>query len=227
MSFEYETVSDDYISRTLHEGLSSVLYAHCYNLSTILGDTNGKLNPTTVQQLVNSISIVSPGIVLSGYTDSTGEVEDSLLGNETYVNEVTSSAHALFAKLQEGDPSVVITGSSSVRVASPLIRLSHNISPLITTAIIALYLDTFSLYTELLKCTPTTNIPITRQDLYKMDGNLRWISANLENMEYRIYDLIEVIRQLQRTLMGIRNLNQVFTTTYVSKINSIGFIEEV
>lgn len=227
MGYEYETVSDRFISNKLHESVISHLYNPCYNLSSVLGDLDGKLNPTTTKQVISSVTIVAPGIVLSGYTDASEDIEDEFLGKDTYINEVTTSAYNLYSKFVSNDPSVVILGSSNTHVTSPLINLSLNQAPLVKTAICSLYVDTMALYLELLNSDSTKNIPITKQDLQRMDGNIRWITANLEDTEYRSYDLIEVIRELQRNLMFIRSINQIFTTTYSNKLSGMSNIEGV
>ena len=92
MGYVYNSVSEGYISKTLDKSLKEYLYVPCYNLSTILGDNNGKINLTTVKQIISGMSITSPGIVLLGELNDILEhqEDDSILPPESYINEFLS-----------------------------------------------------------------------------------------------------------------------------------------
>lgn len=227
MGYEYERVSDIYIEKSIHPELKDQLVTPCYNLSTVLSDYDGKISPSNAQKLSSSMLVVSPGVVMSGSPDVSDDIVDKNLGIESYVSEVSGKAFELYTKYVSNDPEVVLIFTGSSGILSPLLFLSKDEEPLVYNAINSLYLDVMALYLELLKFTPNRILDINKQDLYRMDGNIRWITSKIENSLTRPYELLEVLRDLQRNLMTIRNISQLFYTTYYSSLEDVNFIGEV
>lgn len=220
MGYEYNTVSDVYISAKLNSALREPLYTLCYNLSSMLGDDGGKINPTNIKQITKGLNITFPGVVLLGEVTPSSPTEvDQYIEEVYYINEVSNRAYELYVKYTNNDSSVTLVDNFDTTINSPMLMLSSNSEPTHRSAISALYLDCMVLYHEMLEATPENGLEtVTLQDLFRIDNNIRWLTQELERKLYKNYELIEVLRELQLTLMFVRSVSSLFTTTYINKV---------
>lgn len=216
--YDYTRVSDKFISSALDVSVSSYLSDPCYNLSAILGDTNSLIPPNAVNQLLKSLTIISPGIVLMGEDVNKSNI-DNIIPSEEFMGDICEYAFEIYNLFLIGDTTVV--SSTSVSDYSPLLKLSTSLSPNIRNAISSIYLESLSLYKEVLSVTSIDRMKsVTLKDLGRIDNNIRWTSDIIENLTLtKHYELLSVLRDLQRTVSYVGSITSIFSTTYKRQLD--------
>lgn len=204
----YARISQKFLESTINKNVYDSVIDSCYNLSAILADIDGYI-PSNVAKQLSTISMVSPGILIVSGGSSTVNV--GVLPEERFYSEVSGYAYSVYLSCTTMDLSIVNPGSA--KDYSKLISLSTDLSPEIRDAIYCVYLESFALYLELVNLTSVMEL-ISRSDITRMCNNIEWISTTLELVDSPNYELIEVLRDLERTLLYVASLSHIFSKTY-------------
>ena len=228
----YYRVSEEFVLNSLSNETFELLRVPCLNLSAMIGDFSGKIPLNVIILLLGDLNIVYPGTIITGETEGLSLSISDSLDEIVYTPEVSTYAYNLLSSLSKRDESVTYIKTNLTSIYTPILYdISEIEMPrILRIAIKALYMELFALYLELLNCTLGTGLPsIVRQDIKRMDTNIRWISFYIEKIQTsESYRLIQVLRDAQRTLMHIRSMKQIFGDTYKTKLSvlsNIGGVE--
>ncbi|WIT25825.1 hypothetical protein [Bacillus phage SPO1L1] len=222
----FRSVSEEYITKYLDTNMVDSLFTVCYNISSIIGDCNGRLPRDIARRAIRNLEIVAPGVVMVG---DMGEINapqnpDIPIPQDMYVAEVTNHGYQLYTKIKKDDYTVVLGADETTRVEyfSPIVYYSEDVPPEIRYALIALYLDTFALYRELMASTYNSTLDsILYGDLERMITNLSWASRRVEKLNPVPYELVVSIRSLMDTLVHVKNVKRLFSVTYGAKLEEV------
>lgn len=213
-------MSVEFIDKVVDKRLDINLVISCYNISSILSDSNGKINKSTQRFILNTLQITAPGVPLIDTSNqvTTGSGWNNSLALEQFIVEVSSACFNLYNGISNNDDRFVVSltqDSTNLNLSSPLLIKSTYLDTSTKTAVCVLFMELYSLYLELLSLTPDTTFKqINRNDLIRLDNNIRWLSNQLEAPIIPPYDLIKIIRDAQKTVLYLRSLPRLFVETY-------------
>jgi len=212
--------SKNFIDNTMDKALSADLRTAAYNLSAILGDTNGKLNTTTATLLISRLDIASPGRpVIEIVPQAQSPDWSTRLTLETFIPEVSSRSFDIFNKIKLLDQSLVYVPLTldidEFSVRSPLLLYTKSFSRDSRSVAHVLYVELLSIYLEILGLKANGNFSrVSRIDITRIDNNIRWLSNRVESISPPNLDVLKILRDAQRTILFLRSMNRLFIEGY-------------
>lgn len=220
--------SASFIVSKLSPMLSPDIFTACYNISSLIGDMDGKINKTTAEAVLRGLQITSVGSISIDLTDqitSSTKWSDAL-PLEDFLGEMSARGTELYYLLKGNDDQYVVFLTDStyrLPITSPLILRSAKLSVPLKNAVGAIYLELYALYLELLDLLPLGKIRgMNRTDLLVINNNILWLSNQLEDMDSPPMDLIRGLRNAQRTVLYIKSMSNLFIDTYSNLVLSTG-----
>jgi hypothetical protein len=195
----YATPSEDYISTNVNsKALNYILDTLC-NISSILGDTNGKMTRTTATEVVKALDISATGALLSS-TEVITDFSSPHLPEEMYVPEVSYDSYLTYTYAKSGDLDYVLTIVDNWEISSPLLVLTREPHVPAYVAIRGLYLETFTVYKQAVELKTLDTIQTDR-----LITNCKVVASYVAKQGKVNYDLLEVLKNLRVSLMYLRH----------------------
>lgn len=222
----FRSVSEEYITKYLDTNMVDSLFIACYNLSSLVGDCNGRLPRDIARRAVRNLEIVAPGVIMVGDMGVINAPQNPSIPipQDMYEAEVTSHGFQLYTQIKKDDYTVVLGADETTRVQyfSPLVYYSEDVPPEVRYALIGLYLDSFALYRELMGSSYNSTLDsILYSDMERMITNLSWVSKKVESLKPVPYELVVAIRSLMDTLVHVKSIKRLFSVTYGAKLEEV------
>lgn len=223
----FRSVSEKYITTYLSLTMVDLLYDACFNLSSLIGDYNGRLPRDISRRAIRDLEIIAPGVIMVGDMDQLNAPQspDEPIPQDMYDNKVTSHAYQLYEAIRKNDYKVVlaIDEKQNFKCFSPLVHYSEGLEPAVRFSIIGLYLDCFALYRELIGSSHDKTLnSILLGDMDRMITNLAWICRRIEGYKTnKPYELLVALRSLTKTLVHVRDIPRLFSVTYGAKLQEV------
>jgi dipeptidyl aminopeptidase/acylaminoacyl peptidase len=195
----YATPSEDYISANLNSKALNYLLDTMCNISSVLGDTDGKVTITTATELTKSLDISANGLVLSN-SEVIQDAPSSYLIEEYYAPEVAYDSYLTYLYMRSGDPNYVLSIIDSREITSPLLRLTREQHAPAYLTIRSLYLEAFSIYKGAVEL---KTVDSSQAD--KVITNCKVLASYLASKDKVNYDLLEVLKTLKLSLMFLKH----------------------
>jgi len=208
----------EYFRYTLDNSVLDKILSPCYNLSAILGDTEGYIPRSTCKSALRDYTLIPPGVVVNTRIDLTKAFLES-----SFIGEVSSKSVEVHSKLLKNDPMIVLPSMTSYVVSdSPLLRYSHALGGLDRVWCNVLYIEALSIYGELKTSTLSSIMQgVTKFDLSRIDHNIRVVTQSLEYRNGKLpIELIHVLRDLQRTVAYVKRMDFLFLDSYSNQSNN-------
>lgn len=200
---EYKQPSIRFISDRLNDNLVDSLFNAMCNISSLIGDIDGKISTTTANASIRYIDIEYPGkvMLLSDYVP----VEDTSSPVEipSYISECSISCWNVFQDIKAKQGVLQSEDVTTSSIDTPLLYLSNHLDEGIQGALGVVYLETIAVYRDLLSSNPV----MSSWDIDRNISNCIRVSYDIEN-SYTEYDLVLTIRNLQKNLMYIKYITK-------------------
>lgn len=219
----YTSSSLGYIKNYLDPSLQDMLLTACFNLSAILGDDGGKITKSTMQRLTDTTLVVAPGRLVLNDGMSLDSNDRYYITSEVLSLDLSVRGFVVYGQFKDKDSGVLADlNSFNSEERSPLLSLTSGYPPSLRSVINVLFCELFGLYQELIFSSPTRGLnTITRSELDRVITNMRWLSSKMEYLPKVDYDLIEVIRDIQKVVMYVRSQTSLFELSYKAKMQDL------
>jgi len=211
----YPTVSDEFIKEYLNRDIIDDVYDSVFNISAILGDKDGWLTKPTANLAVRGLVIDATGTIQVSVDEEVGDSYGDVIIDEPFDPVISYQAYLTYLRIAESDAGLVlpIYTDTSKEINSPLLRYTENVSKTEALVARALYVELYHIYLELLNYVEPSQFLVTRDDLKRIDSNIRWLCSRVGGLTSSYYDLVEVLRDMQVSLSYIQNLDRLFEQT--------------
>jgi phage baseplate assembly protein W len=211
----YPTVSDEFIKEYLNRDIIDDVYDAVFNISAILGDKDAWLTKPTANLAVRGLVIDPTGTIQIDVSPEIGDTYGGILPDEPYTPIVSYPAYLTYLKIVDNDSGMVLPvyTDESQLMSSPLLKYSADISQPEAIASRAIYVELYHVYLELMNYVQPSQFLVSRDDLTRIDANIRWLCSRIEGLTSSYYDLVEVLRDVQVNLAYLRNLDKLFEQT--------------
>lgn len=210
----YLRASDSYIKYNVNSEMIESIYIPLFNLSAILGDIDGKVSKSDALLIKQHVNLVTPGVVIGDFSSSPF-VSDVVTPSQ-FILRVSNYSFLLYQDIRNNNYEIV----SELTTLSPMLSNINLLSSKLSSALCLIFLEVLSVYKCLLAATTVEGIaPLSRRDFEILSSNIRWLSYHVElNNTLNLLDLISVLRDAQRNIDYIASMNDLFNSTYNSKL---------